>query len=89
MPNYFVYVLRNREGTLYIGSTADLETRVLRHQEGKAGWTHSRGPWDLVEVETFLSRSEAMRRERYLKTGKANQELRARFAHKKVSDKNP
>ena len=86
---YYVYVLRNQEGILYIGSTADLETRVRRHQEGKAGWTRSRGPWELVNVETFISRSEAMRRERHLKTGKANQELRRRLTLEKTSDKDP
>ena len=71
MPNYFVYVLRNQKDQLYIGSTDDLDSRVRQHQEGKAGWTHSRGPWDLVNVETFPSRSEAVRREKHLKTGKA------------------
>jgi putative endonuclease len=79
MSDYFVYVLRNRQGKLYIGSTDDLATRVRRHIEGKAGWTRSRGPWELVNVETFKSRSEAVRQERYLKAGKANQELRQRL----------
>ena len=83
MSDYFVYVLKNPEDQLYIGSTANLDARVRRHQEGKAGWTHSRGPWELVYFETFPSRSEAVRRERHLKTGKANQELRQRLASKK------
>jgi len=87
MSEYFVYVLRNRQGKLYIGSTDDLDTRVRRHTEGKAGWTHSRGPWELANVEIFKSRSEARRWERYLKAGKANQELRQRMNSGKTSDK--
>ena len=77
---YFVYVLRNAEGRLYVGVTSDLEKRVRRHQEGEAGWTRSRGPWTLVYHEAYADRSEALRRERNLKGGRANQELRGRFA---------
>ncbi len=72
---YFVYVLRNPEGRLYIGFTADLDKRVRQHQEGKGGWTRNRGPWELAYRETFTDRSEAMHRERNLKRGKTNQEL--------------
>ena len=79
MSDYFVYVLKNPEDQLYIGSTANLDARVRRHQEGKAGRTSSRGPWERVYFETFPSRSEAIRRERHLKKGKANQELRQRL----------
>ncbi|MFC1984453.1 GIY-YIG nuclease family protein [Chloroflexota bacterium] len=73
---YFVYVLKNPKGRLYIGFTADLDKRVRQHQEGKGGWTRNRGPWELAYHETFTDRLEAMHRERNLKRGKANQELR-------------
>ena len=73
---YFVYVLRNPEGRLYIGFTTDLDTRVRQHQDGEGGWTRGRGPWKLVHHETFAKRREAMRRERSLKRGGANQALR-------------
>ena len=73
---YYVYVLKNLEGRLYIGSTEDLEKRVKRHQDGGVRWTSSHGPWKLAYYETFSTRSEAMRREHILKSGKANQDLR-------------
>ena len=76
---YFVYVLQNSEGRLYVGFTTDLERRVRQHQEDKGGWTSRRGPWELVHHESFSDRVEAMRRERNLKRGKTNQELRRRF----------
>jgi len=76
---YFVYVLQNSEGRLYIGFTTDLQRRVQQHQEDKGGWTSGRGPWELVYYESYDNRSEAMRRERNLKRGKTNQELRRRF----------
>lgn len=76
---YFVYVLQNTDGRLYIGFTANLTKRVRQHQEGKGGWTRGRGPWELVYCETFTNRLEAIRRERKLKRGKPNQELRIRL----------
>ena len=73
---YFVYVLQNPEGRLYIGFTTDLDRRVRQHQQGEGGWTSSHGPWKLVHHEIFYNRREAIRREHNLKRGKANQELR-------------
>ncbi len=73
---YFVYVLRNPEGRLYIGFTTDLDRRVSQHQDSDGGWTRGRGPWELVHHETFTGRAEAMHRERILKRGQANQDLR-------------
>ena len=78
--SYFVYVMRNPQGRLYVGFTTDLERRVGQHQAGEGGWTHSRGPWELVHFETFTRRAEALRRERDLKRGRTNQELRERFS---------
>ena len=75
-----MYVLRNSQDRLYIGFTADLERRVEQHQSGKGGWTRGGGPWQLVHHEEFSDRAEALSREKKLKTGRANQELRERFA---------
>jgi putative endonuclease len=76
---FTVYVLRNSEGRLYIGQTSTLSERLGQHESGEARWTATRGPWELVCSEEFVTRAEAMRRERALKTGRLNQELRARF----------
>ena len=76
-----VYVLKNPQGRLYIGQTENLAQRLAQHQNGKARWTKTRGPWKLVPQEAYPSRAEAMRRERALKSGRLNQELRNRFAN--------
>ena len=74
---FTVYVLRNSAGRLYVGQTVDLPRRLAQHESGEARWTRNRGPWELVFQETYSTRSEAMRRERALKSGRPNQELRA------------
>jgi putative endonuclease len=76
---FLVYVLRNATGRLYVGYTGDLDRRLAEHQSGLSRWTKGRGPWELVLRESYSSRSEAMRRERALKTGQGRRWLRDRL----------
>ncbi|MCZ6615089.1 MAG: GIY-YIG nuclease family protein [Chloroflexi bacterium] len=73
--SFFVYIIQNPEGILYIGHTSNISLRMERHNQGKARWTRSRGPWSLVYSERFLSRSEAMAKESGLKALKSKEAL--------------
>jgi putative endonuclease len=74
---FIVYVLRSyRTGEFYTGFTADLVQRLGRHNTGITKSTKNRGIWELVYREEFATRSEAMRREEYLKSGQGRQELK-------------
>ena len=75
-----VYVLRNPGGRLYIGQTEDLERRLAEHAAGLSRWTSRHGLWELVHDEIHVTRAAAMAREKALKTGGANQDLRSRVA---------
>ena len=73
---YFVYVLRSEKtGRRYIGSCEDLRDRFRRHNNGESKATEHGVPWRLVHREEFPTRTEAVRRERYFKTGKGRDEL--------------
>ena len=68
---YVVYVLKSlKTGKRYVGQTSNLEKRLKDHNSGLSVYTKNRGPWKLVFQEYYNSRSEAMLREKYLKTGK-------------------
>ena len=74
---FFVYVLRSKtSGRLYIGHTSDLTQRLGQHNHGVTKSTKNRGPWELVHREEFGMRGEAMRRERFLKSGQGREELK-------------
>jgi putative endonuclease len=73
----FAYVLRSRlTGRHYTGLTRDLSQRVIQHNSDQSRSTKHRGPWDLVHYEHFPTLAEAVRRERFLKSGKGRDELK-------------
>jgi putative endonuclease len=69
MPmSYFVYILRCGDGTLYTGSTDNVERRLAVHQSGKcAKYTRSRLPVQLVYREVSADKSAALKREAAIK----------------------
>ena len=73
---YWVYVLKNRENRSYTGYTSKLDIRYIDHKNGRSYWTSRFKGWELVYYEVFNTRSEAMVREKELKSGKGRDELR-------------
>jgi putative endonuclease len=74
---FWTYVLRSRSsGRYYTGSTSDLEVRLQQHNNDESTSTKNRGPWELVYHEEFGTLPEAVRRERYFKTGQGREELK-------------
>ncbi|MDY0404052.1 GIY-YIG nuclease family protein [Virgibacillus sp. 179-BFC.A HS] len=65
---HIVYMLRCKDNTIYTGYTNDLKHRLQMHEQGKgAKYTRGRGPFDLLHLETFETKGEAMSRERAIK----------------------
>jgi putative endonuclease len=66
---YYVYVLKSQvDGSLYKGYTKNLQNRIKEHNQGKSTYTASRKPWEIVYVEEYSTSTEAIKRERYLKS---------------------
>ncbi len=66
---YYVYILAsNKNGTLYIGVTGDLKSRVWEHRnKSKKGFTREYDVSMLVYYEIFEDINEAILREKRLK----------------------
>ena len=74
---WWVYILRCGDGTLYAGSTDDVERRLEAHRAGKgAKYTRGRGPLELVYSEGCPDRSAALRRECAVKRLTRQEKLR-------------
>lgn len=73
---FYVYVIRSEtNGRRYTGSCENLEDRLRRHNAAYSKATKSGIPWKLIHHEIFETRSEALERERFFKTGRGREEL--------------
>ena len=73
----FIYVLYSHLAKRhYTGVTSNLEQRLAQHNSDQSISTKNRGPWKLVYQEEYATIGEALRRERYLKSGKGREELK-------------
>ncbi|WP_409969274.1 GIY-YIG nuclease family protein [Bengtsoniella intestinalis] len=79
---YYIYILCCGDGTLYTGSTNDVERRLAVHQAGKgAKYTRARLPVTLVYQETHDDRSSALRREAAIKKLSRQEKLKLIETH--------
>jgi putative endonuclease len=68
---HYVYVLKSlKDGRYYIGSTKDLEARITYHNDGKQRSTQYRIPFVLIYSEKFENGSDALKREKQIKSYK-------------------
>ena len=77
---WFVYILKCADDTLYTGITTDIERRVEEHNtDNKKGakYTRVRRPVECVYSEQHKTRSDACKRESELK--KLSREEKCRF----------
>lgn len=62
------YILKCNDNSLYTGWTNDITHRLKMHNEGKGTkYTRGRGPVELVYLEEFETKQEAMSREAKIK----------------------
>lgn len=82
-PNlYFVYALLCDDDSIYIGQTQDIRKRWQRHKDRDgANHTKKHKPVKLIHYEEFSSRSEAVQREKWLKTGVGRKWLHTEWNH--------
>ena len=77
---YYTYVLLSeKDGNLYIGYTENLKRRLEKHQKGLIKSTKVRCPLKLIYYETCLSEKNALKREKYFKTGFGRRFLKNRL----------
>ena len=74
---FYTYILYSKKlNKFYIGSTDDVNKRLAEHNRGKTTFTRTWFPWELVYKETFETRSDAFKHERYIKAQKSSKYIR-------------
>ena len=73
---YFVYAIKSiARNYIYVGISNDIQRRFSQHNSRREKTTRAYAPFKLIYHESFLSRSAARHKEKYLKSG-VGKELR-------------
>jgi len=77
---FHTYVLQSLDDMkFYVGYTKDLKLKFEQHTKGLVESTRDRGLLKLIYYEACLSRDDALRREKYLKTHHGKMFLKRRL----------
>ena len=69
---YYTYIIQSQKnGRFYIGSCHDIDIRIRRHNAGATPSTEPGRPWKVVYSESYESNSEALKREKEIKSKKS------------------
>jgi len=70
--SYYVYVLYSEKHRIYYkGFTEDISKRLHEHNHDLGRFTAGKGPWQLIVVEEYPTKREALIREKAIKKCKA------------------
>jgi putative endonuclease len=73
---FYVYILFNKSADrYYVGYCSELESRLQKHNMGATSSTKPYRPWALVYYEQFHTKTEAIKREKEIKSMKSRRYL--------------
>ena len=71
---FHTYILQSeKDNSFYIGYTKNIGNRLFKHNNSKTGYTASKKPWKLVYFESFETKTEAIKRENFIKAQKSSE----------------
>ncbi|MDQ5885758.1 MAG: putative endonuclease [Patescibacteria group bacterium] len=76
---YYVYFLAMKSGQIYTGSTSDLKKRMVEHERGNVVTTRKYLPVTLIGYEAYQLKSDAQRREKFMKSTEGKRLFRQQF----------
>jgi len=84
---YYAYILKLSNGNLYTGSSSNIKQRLLEHTSEKVKSTAHKRPVKLLHFEVYTLKSDAQRRERFLKTTEGKRLLRQQIRDILIKEK--
>ena len=66
---FYSYIIKSlKDGSYYYSSSENPDTRIKTHNSGKVKYTKGHLPYTLHYTEKFVTRKEAMAREKFYKS---------------------
>ena len=73
---FIVYILFSEtKNRFYIGFTANLQERIIRHNQKSKGFTGNVNDWKIVYTENYYAKEEAQKRELQIKSWKSRTKI--------------
>ena len=73
---FYCYIIQSENtGRLYIGQTSKLDERIGQHNTNQSKYTKNKGPWKILHVFEFETRSQAVQMETKLKKWKSSKRI--------------
>lgn len=74
---YYLYILKCSDNSLYTGITNNLEQRFQCHEDGKGSkYVRSRLPFEHIYTENFENRSDALKKEKLIKSWSRDEKIK-------------
>lgn len=81
-PMFYVYVLQSMKTVRwYIGFSTDPAARLVAHNQSQNPSTKHGKPWQLIYLEGYRNKHDALGRERFLKSGSGHRYLHKQLNH--------
>ena len=81
---FSTYILQSKKtNKLYIGYTSNLERRIQAHNLGLTRSSRNQGSYELIYQEVFVDKTDAIKRERQLKSYKGGEALKKLISPRK------
>jgi putative endonuclease len=78
--DFWVYVLKSlKSDKHYVGSTHNVPERLKQNNRGICRYTKGHMPWKIVLTEPFTTRTEAIKQERFYKSGVGRKVLKEKL----------
>ena len=74
---FYIYILKSKvDNKLYTGFSGNLRKRIKEHSSGGVQSTKNRRPLELIYYEAYKEKTNALKREKFLKTTKGKMQLK-------------
>ena len=84
---HFVYIIQSlKDGSYYIGYSVNPENRLAKHNRTHKGYTSRKRPWKIVYTKEFSNKTEALKREKFLKAQKSREFIEKLIKQYKSTD---
>ena len=81
MKMFYTYVIKSElTEKYYVGSCSNIENRLKQHNRGQTKTTRYKGPYKLSYKEEFATKTEALKREKQIKSYKSGRAFKKLIA---------